>query len=195
MSVKRIAIAFSGEGSNMEVLIKELHHKTFGEFSVEVIAAITNKPLANGIKKAEKLGINVIMIDHTLYESREAFDAELVKRIDALNVDLVVLAGFMRILTPLFTSRVRSINIHPSLLPSFKGANALERSFESDENIVGVTVHFVVQEVDAGEVILQKSFDKKGMDFETFKEKIHTCEHEIFSKAVLKAIVPSQKPC
>ena len=188
MSVKRIAIAFSGEGSNMEVLIKELHHKTFGEFSVEVIAAITNKPLANGIKKAEKLGINVIMIDHTLYESREAFDAELVKRIDALNVDLVVLAGFMRILTPLFTSRVRSINIHPSLLPSFKGANALERSFESDENIVGVTVHFVVQEVDAGEVILQKSFDKKGMDFETFKEKIHACEHEIFPKAVLKAI-------
>ncbi len=188
MSIKRIAIAFSGEGGNMEVLIKALHQKTFDDFSVEVVATITNKPQANGIKKAKKLGVDVIMIDHTLFDSREDFDVKLVKEIEALDVELVVLAGFMRILTPIFTSTIRSINIHPSLLPKFKGARALERSFESDEDIVGVTAHFVEQEVDAGEIILQKSFNKQGMDFVTFQEKIHTCEHEIFPKAVLKAI-------
>ena len=191
MSIKRIAIAFSGEGSNMEVLIKKLHQKTFERFSIEVVAAITNKPQANGIQKAKNLGIDVIIIDHTLYDSREAFDTKLVEEIKKLNVELVVLAGFMRILTPIFTSAIQSINIHPSLLPQFKGANALQRSFKSDENIVGVTTHYVVQEVDAGEIILQKSFDKRGMTFEEFQERIHSCEHQIFPQSVLKVIVPS----
>ena len=191
MSIKRIAIAFSGEGSNMEVLIKKLHQKTFESFSIEVVAAITNKPQAKGIQKAKNLGIDVIIIDHTLYDSREAFDTKLVEEIKKLNVELVVLAGFMRILTPIFTSAIQSINIHPSLLPQFKGANALQRSFKSDENIVGVTTHYVVQEVDAGEIILQKSFDKRGMTFEEFQERIHSCEHQIFPQSVLKVIASS----
>lgn len=192
MLVKKVAIAFSGEGSNLEVLIKELHQKVFGDFKIEVVAAITNKPKANGIKRAEKLGINVIMIDHTHYESREAFDTKLVENIKALDVDLMVLAGFMRILTPIFTKNIRSINIHPSLLPAFKGANALERSFDSKSKMAGVTAHFVVQEVDGGEIIMQKSFDKSGMDFESFKEKIHACEHELFPQAVVVTLTSSQ---
>ena len=191
MSIKRIAIAFSGEGSNMEVLIKKLHQKTFESSSIEVVAAITNKPQAKGIQKAKNLGIDVIIIDHSLYDSREAFDTKLVEEIKKLNVELVVLAGFMRILTPIFTSTIQSINIHPSLLPQFKGANALQRSFKSDENIVGVTTHYVVQEVDAGEIILQKSFDKRGMTFEEFQERIHSCEHQIFPQSVLKVIASS----
>ena len=191
MSIKRIAIAFSGEGSNMEVLIKKLHQKTFESSSIEVVAAITNKPQAKGIQKAKNLGIDVIIIDHSLYDSREAFDTKLVEEIKKLNVELVVLAGFMRILTPIFTSAIQSINIHPSLLPQFKGANALQRSFKSDENVVGVTTHYVVQEVDAGEIILQKSFDKRGMTFEEFQERIHSCEHQIFPQSVLKVIASS----
>ena len=191
MSIKRIAIAFSGEGSNMEVLIKKLHQKTFESSSIEVVATITNKPQAKGIQKAKNLGIDVIIIDHSLYDSREAFDTKLVEEIKKLNVELVVLAGFMRILTPIFTSTIQSINIHPSLLPQFKGANALQRSFKSDENIVGVTTHYVVQEVDAGEIILQKSFDKRGMTFEEFQERIHSCEHQIFPQSVLKVIASS----
>jgi len=191
MSIKRIAIAFSGEGSNMEVLIKKLHQKTFESSSIEVVAAITNKPQAKGIQKAKNLGIDVIIIDHSLYDSREAFGTKLVEEIKKLNVELVVLAGFMRILTPIFTSTIQSINIHPSLLPQFKGANALQRSFKSDENIVGVTTHYVVQEVDAGEIILQKSFDKRGMTFEEFQERIHSCEHQIFPQSVLKVIASS----
>lgn len=191
MSVKRIAIAFSGEGSNLEALIKSLHKKRFDSIMIEVVAAITNKPQANGIKRAKKYGIDVIMIDHTNYESREDFDKELVNQIDNLNVDLVVLAGFMRILTPIFTKNIRAINIHPSLLPAFKGANALKRSFDARENIVGVTVHHVVEEVDGGELIMQKSFDKRDMNFDQFKEKIHDCEHDIYPKAVIKTLISS----
>ncbi len=191
MSLKRIAIAFSGEGSNLEVLIKALHQKHFVDFKVEVVAAITNNPKAKGIARAKKYGVDVIMIDHRDYKSREAFDTKLVATIKALRVDLVVLAGFMRILTPIYTKHIRSINIHPSLLPAFKGANALQRSFESNENIVGVTAHFVVEEVDGGEIIMQKSFDKLGMDFETFKANIHACEHEIFPQAVVKVLEDS----
>ena len=188
MFIKKIAIAFSGEGSNLEVLINSLHQKSFGDFKIEVVAAITNKPKANGIKRAEKYGIEVIMIDHTLYESREAFDTKLVETIKTLDIDLMVLAGFMRILTPIFTKNIRSINIHPSLLPAFKGANALERSFASEDKIAGITVHFVVEEVDGGEIIMQQSFDKSGMDFESFKEKIHACEHLLFPQAVIKVL-------
>ncbi len=179
----------------MQVLIQKLHQKMFGDFKIEVVAVITNKPDAKGIAKAKKLGVDVIMIDHTLYEKREDFDRKLVDEIEALKVDLVVLAGFMRILTPIFTSRIKAINIHPSLLPAFKGAKALERSYHDSEDLVGVTVHFVVQEVDGGEIIAQKSFDKSGMDFDSFKEKIHACEHVIFSEAVVKVIASSPSVC
>jgi len=192
MPVKKIAILFSGEGSNLEVLIQALHQKDVGGFRIEVVAAITNKPKANGIKRAQKYGIDVIMIDHSLYESREDFDKKLVSVIEKLDVDLVVLAGFMRILTPIFTDNIRAINIHPTLLPRYKGANALQRSFDADENIVGVTSHYVVSEVDGGKIILQKSFDKSGMDFETFKANIHACEHEVFPKSVIEVLKSSE---
>ena len=172
----------------MQVLIQKLHLKNFADIPIEVTAVITNKPDAKGIKKAENLGVKVIMIDHIKFEKREDFDKALVREIDALNVDLVVLAGFMRILTPVFTSHIKAINIHPSLLPSFKGAKALERSYHDSEPLVGVTTHFVVQEVDGGEIIAQKSFDKTGMDFEEFKAKIHACEHALFATSVVKVL-------
>lgn len=172
----------------MEVLIKKLHQKRFDDFEVEVVAAITNKPDAKGIKKADDLGIDVIMIDHKSYDSREAFDMKLVETLQDLDVDLTILAGFMRILTPVFTDTIKAINIHPALLPLYKGADALKRSFEGKETTAGVTAHLVVSEVDGGEMVLQKSFDKTGMDFDTFEEKIHACEHEIFPKAVIKVL-------
>ena len=183
MSLKKIIILFSGEGSNLENLIRKLHPK-----KAEVIAAITNKPQARGIAKAEALGIRTIIIDHTEFETREAFDTRLTETIRSLNPDLTVLAGFMRILTPVFTDTVNAVNIHPSLLPLFKGANALERSFQSDMKVAGVTVHEVVTEVDGGKIIAQKCFPKEDMDFETFKATIHACEHEIFPEAVLKVL-------
>jgi phosphoribosylglycinamide formyltransferase-1 len=181
--MKKIVILFSGEGSNLENLIKQLHPK-----DLKVVNAITNNPNANGIKRAKDLGVDTIVIDHKEYKTREEFDQKLVETIKSLDVDLTVLAGFMRILTPIFTDNIKAINIHPSLLPNFKGANAPQRSFESDIKEVGVTVHEVVTEVDGGDIILQKSFDKDGMDFDTFMAKIHFCEYEIFPLAVRKVL-------
>ena len=183
MSLKKIVILFSGEGSNLENLIKKLHQKT-----ALVVAAITNNPNAKGIQKAENLGIDVIIIDHKKFNSRELFDTQLVKTIQDYDVALTVLAGFMRILTPIFTDQVKAINIHPSLLPLFKGANALERSFESEMKVAGISIHEVVTEIDGGKIIMQKCFDKSNMDFETFKKRIHKSEHELFPNAVLKVL-------
>ena len=188
MSVKKIVILFSGEGGNLEVLIKKLHKKSFADLEVEVLAAITNNPKANGIKKAQKLGIKVIVLDHKKHENREAYDLELVDAIKSLGADLSVFAGFMRIVTRHFTHNIKSINIHPSLLPAYRGADALKRSFEGKEKVAGVTSHFVVEELDAGEIILQKSFEKEGLSFEEYKKKIHECEYEIYYRSVLKAL-------
>ena len=184
MSLKKIAILFSGEGSNLENLIKTLHGK-----SVDVVAAITNKPDAKGIQKAEKLGVEVIVINHKEYKSREEFDIKLVESIQNLEVELTVLAGFMRILTPYFTDTIKAINIHPSLLPLFKGADALKRSFNSDMKVAGVTAHDVVTEVDGGKIILQKCFEKEGLEFEEFQRRVQKLEHEIFPQAVIKVLL------
>jgi len=167
----------------MENIIKKLHpHKIF------VVAVITNNPKARGIAKAKALGINTVILNHKEFDSREKFDEKLVEIITGFDVDLTILAGFMRILTPIFTSRIKAINIHPSLLPAFKGANALKRSYESDQAKVGVSTHFVTDELDGGKIIMQKSFDKSGMSFEEFEKKIHECEHEIYPLSVLKAL-------
>lgn len=183
MPLKKIVILFSGAGSNLENLIKKLHRK-----SAIVVAAITNNPHAKGIEKAKNLGVDVVVIDHKKFDSRESFDTNLVKTIQDFEVELTVLAGFMRILTPIFTDQIKAINIHPSLLPLFKGANALERSFESEMKVAGVSVHEVVTEIDAGKIITQKCFDKGQMDFIAFKENIHACEHELFPKAVIEVL-------
>jgi phosphoribosylglycinamide formyltransferase-1 len=183
VSLKRIVVLFSGEGSNLENIIKKLHPQ-----KVKVLSAITNNPHAKGIIKAEKLGVPTLIIDHKKYKTREEFDKKLVKTIKGLQPDLTVLAGFMRILTPVFTDNIKAINIHPSLLPLFKGANALKRSYESDMTVAGVTVHEVITEIDGGKIIQQKCFEKLDMDFETFKESIHTCEHEIYPQAILDYI-------
>ncbi len=181
--MKKIIILFSGEGSNMENIIKKLHNK-----SLEVVVVIANNPKAKGILKAKNLGVKTVILDHKKFDKREDFDKELVEIIQSLKVDLTVLAGFMRILTPSFTDNIKAINIHPSLLPNFKGANAQKRSFESGINQAGVTVHEVVTEVDSGEIIMQKSFDKSGMDFDTFMQNIHACEYDIFPKAINKIL-------
>jgi len=183
MSLKKIVILFSGEGTNMEVLIQKLHNKT-----LQVVKVITNNPDANGINKAKALGIDTLVIDHKKYESREDYDKELVKVIQELKIDLVVLAGFMRILTPIFTKQIKAINIHPSLLPLYKGANALQKSFDGDEKEAGVTTHLVSQELDSGEIIMQKSFDKSSLSFDEFKAKIHDCEYDIFARSIIKIL-------
>jgi phosphoribosylglycinamide formyltransferase-1 len=127
-----------------------------------------------------------LICDNTLYANREEYDTVLVQLIQKHSPDLVVLAGFMRILTPIFTNSVRSINLHPSLLPAFKGSKAIERSFQSDETVCGVTVHWVNDELDGGDIILQKSFTKDLNDtLEEFSAKIRQLEYEILPQSII----------
>lgn len=185
MVIKKIAILFSGAGSNLEKLLANLHQKTFEHCRIEVVATICNRPNARGIEKSRNYGIEPIMIDHTLFESRETFDQALVDAICQSGAELTVLAGFMRFLTPVFTQNVKAINLHPSLLPLFKGANAIKESFDSPMKVAGISVHYVNEELDGGDIIAQRCFEKEeGMSFEAFEEKIHALEHELLSETV-----------
>ena len=189
MLTKKIAVLFSGGGSNLEAILQSLHGKVFGETRIEVALTLTNKANAGGIAKAAKYGLQSVVIEHVNFASREEFDAAVVEEIKRANVDLTVLAGFMRILTPVFTSQVRAINLHPSLLPLFKGAHAIKESFESDMKVGGVSVHWVSEELDGGKIIAQRAFEKSArMDLEEFEAKIHAIEHEILPETIVQIL-------
>ena len=181
MLTKKIAVLFSGGGSNLEAILERLHGKVFGETRIEVALTLTNKANAGGIAKAAKYGLKSVVI--------EEFDAAVVEEIKRANVDLTVLAGFMRILTPVFTRQIRAINLHPSLLPLFKGAHAIKESFESDMKVGGVSVHWVSEELDGGAIIAQRAFEKSaGMSFEAYEAKIHEIEHEILPETIVQIL-------
>jgi len=182
--MKKIVILFSGNWFNAQNIVQTLHQK-----ECFVACGITNNRDAKGLEKLQTLGVKTELLEHTNFDSREAFDAELVKIIDAYKPDLVVLSGFMRILSEVFTNSVRAINIHPSLLPKFKGAQAIERSFESLDKECGVSVHWVSSELDGGELIMQKSFFKQTNEsLESFSAKIKQIEYEIMPEAILKVL-------
>ncbi len=184
MALKKIVILFSGRGSNMQSIIEKLHGK-----SVEVAAAITNNPNAKGIEIARGLGVHVDILPHTEYASREEFDAALVAKIREYSPEITVLAGFMRILSTVFTDSIKAINIHPSLLPLFKGKDGIQESFISGMDKGGVTVHFVTSEMDGGEIVLQESVPiLSGDTLESFTQRVHATEHELYPKAILKVL-------
>ena len=220
MKVRKIAILFSGNGSNLESLIRCLHKKYFkrlGEFSlkdsqargfliggiesefvetdkedkeafgVEVVLALSNKANAYGLERAKNLGVKTQVLESAKFARREDFDRELVGILKQYSLDLCVLAGFMRILTPIFTQVVQAVNIHPSLLPLFKGANGIKESFESQMKLGGVSVHWVSDELDGGEIIAQGVVEK-DKDLENYESKIHKLEHYLYPLAVLEAL-------
>ena len=173
----------------MEAILQNLHGKVFGETKIEVALTLTNKANAGGIAKAAKYGLQSVVTEHVNFASREEFDAAVVAEIKRANVDLTVLAGFMRILTPVFTRQIRAINLHPSLLPLFKGAHAIKESFDSDMKVGGVSVHWVSEELDGGKIIAQRAFEKgAGMSFEAYEAKIHEIEHEILPETIVQIL-------
>ncbi len=170
-------------------IIQKVHKQTFNGTTIEVVAAITNRSEAKGIQKLAPYEIPVNIISHKDYSSREDFDQDLVNRIHYYEPDLVVLAGFMRILTPIFTQNIRSINLHPSMLPLFKGAKAIEMSFEHPEKPAGISVHWVNEELDGGDVIAQKELHRiEGESFESFKNRIHLLEYELLPQTVINIL-------
>jgi len=189
VSVKKIVVLFSGEGTNLENIIKKLHKKVINDCHIQLSGAVCNKENAKGIDICKNYNIPIKIIKHKEYISREEFDKKVVECILSFDPDLTVLAGFMRILTPVFTRHIKAINLHPSLLPLFKGANAIEKSFYSDMKVGGVSVHFVSNELDGGETIAQKCFQKDdNMSLEEFKKKIKELEFEILPQAIVKVL-------
>ncbi len=181
--MKKIAVLFSGKGSNFAHIVKSLHKD-----EIEVVVALTNNPSAGGIDVAEAYDIPLEIIDPKSYQNREAFDATVVKTLQQYDPDLTVLAGFMRILTPVFTEQIKSVNLHPSLLPRHKGLNAIEKSYEDEYPMGGVSVHYVSSELDGGEILLQKEVSKKGLTFEEYDEKIRSIEKEVLIEAIQKVL-------
>ncbi|HHD74209.1 MAG TPA: phosphoribosylglycinamide formyltransferase [Nitratifractor sp.] len=181
--MKRIAVLFSGEGTNFNYILKQLHKK-----GLEVTLAITNNPKAGGIAYAKKFNVPLKVIDSSGYSSREAFDAALVEELTKYQLDLVVLAGFMRILTAVFTEKIDAINLHPSLLPRHKGMHAIEKSYADEYSEGGVTVHKVTSELDGGEIVLQKAIEKGKMSFDEYYDRVKSIEKLALVEAIERVL-------
>lgn len=179
-----IVVLISGSGTNLQALI-DAHQK--GNLPVNIAAVISNRPQAYGLERARLAGIETAVIDHTEFGTREEFDQSLQARIDAYNPQLVVLAGFMRILTEGFTRHYlgRMLNIHPSLLPKYQGLHTHQRALDAGDDIHGVSVHFVTPKLDDGPNVIQAVVPiLPNDDADTLAERVQAQEHVIYPMAV-----------
>ena len=187
MKEMRLAILFSGNGSNLENVYKKMQGVDCANAKLNFILAISSNESAFGITRCANIGLKCEVVDYK--KNKENFIPKIIELLEKNEIDLVILAGFMKILPPAFNAKFRAINIHPSILPLFKGANAIKESFESDMKIAGVSVHFVSDELDGGALIMQDIIHKiEGESLEDFEGRIHELEYEIYPKAIIKAI-------
>lgn len=182
--MKNIVILISGRGSNMEAIVQACAQQNW---SARIAAVISNKATAGGLEFAASHGIATAVVDHKQFDSREAFDTELARVIDSYHPDLVVLAGFMRILTEGFVRHYdgRLLNIHPSLLPAFPGLHTHERAIEAGCKLAGATVHLVTPELDHGPIVIQAAVPVLvGDTGDTLSARVLKQEHQIYPRAV-----------
>ena len=176
----RIAVLVSGNGSNLQALIDAQLGK---QLSGQIIGVLSNKADAYALQRAEKANIATTVISHQNFPNRESFDVAMHQQLLAWQVDLVILAGFMRILTPEFVSKWQGkmLNIHPSLLPFYKGMNTHQRVLNTGDRLHGCTVHFVTAELDAGQSIAQSVIQVSLQDTaESLAQRVHQLEHFIY---------------
>jgi phosphoribosylglycinamide formyltransferase 1 len=185
MTKRRVAILISGRGSNMGALIAAAQA---ADFPAEIALVLANRPDAKGLARAQEARLTTAIVDHSRFgKDREAFERALQAELDAQAIDIVCLAGFMRLLTPWFVSRWegRMLNIHPALLPAFKGLDTHERALAAGVKIHGATVHFVVPEMDSGPVIVQGALAVRDDDTaETLAARVLAIEHTIYPLAL-----------
>ena len=182
--LKNIAVFASGNGSNFQA-IAEASIK--GILKAELKLLVCDSPRAFVLSRAKKFKVQTFLINARDYPNKEDFEDEIIRNLKAERIDLIVLAGFMRILSPYFIRQYenRIINIHPALLPSFKGAHAIKDAFDYGVKLTGVTVHFVDEKMDHGPIILQEALRVRDKDsLESLEEKIHKLEHKIYSQAI-----------
>jgi phosphoribosylglycinamide formyltransferase-1 len=180
----RVAVLVSGEGSNLQAILDAVH----GREGVEVVGVASNKPEARGLQRAEAAGVGTATFPASDHADRTARDRAMADWIEALGAELVVLAGFMEILSPDFIRRFagRIVNVHPSLLPAFAGIRPIEQAVDYGVKVMGVTVHFVEEDVDSGPIILQEGFDvlPYSGDIAAIEERVHEIEHRLLPRAV-----------
>ncbi|MFT7235889.1 MAG: phosphoribosylglycinamide formyltransferase-1 [Methylophagaceae bacterium] len=184
----KLVILISGRGSNMVSIMDAI---TANRLNADIVAVISNRPDAPGLLVAAAEGININVVDHTAFDDRATFDRVLADTIDRFKPDLVILAGFMRILTVNFVAQFagRLLNIHPSLLPKYKGLNTHQRAIDAGEAEHGATVHFVTSELDGGPVVLQaKVLVLKDDDAITLAQRVLVQEHQLYPNAIKKII-------
>lgn len=170
-----IAVLISGNGSNLQALIDAQPTANY-----EIKLVISNRPDVKGIERARNGGIETLVLDHKAFDSREAFDLAMIDALDSKNIQAVILAGFMRILTPEFTNHFlgRMLNIHPSLLPKYPGLDTHQRALDAGDREHGLSIHFVTAELDGGPVILQAKVAIAANDnADSLRQKIHALEH------------------
>lgn len=181
---KSIVVLISGSGSNLQAIMDSIDS---GRINGRISAVISNKDGVFGLERARKAGIATEVLNHKQFDSREQFDAAMVELIDSYAADFVVLAGFMRILTPEFVRHFqgRMLNIHPSLLPKYKGLHTHQRALEAGDSEHGCTVHFVTEELDGGPLLVQGAVSINPDDTEeSLQQKVHKVEHQIYPLAV-----------
>ncbi|AMS23127.1 phosphoribosylglycinamide formyltransferase [Pseudomonas synxantha] len=179
-----VVVLLSGTGSNLQALIDSTRT---GDSPVRIAAVISNRSDAYGLQRARDAGIDTRSLDHKAFDGREAFDRALIELIDAFEPKLVVLAGFMRILSADFVRHYegRLLNIHPSLLPKYKGMHTHQRALDAGDSEHGCSVHFVTEELDGGPLVVQAVVPvESGDSAQTLAQRVHTQEHRIYPLAV-----------
>ncbi|RLL88671.1 phosphoribosylglycinamide formyltransferase [Petrotoga sp. HKA.pet.4.5] len=185
--MKKIVILASGNGTNFEAICKYFLKSS----KISIIKLITDNKKAKVVERAKRFGINYEIIDYTTFKSKKEYNDYLFGRLKDLDFDLIVLAGYMRIL-PGYIVRYyanRIINIHPSLLPKYPGLRSIERAYNNKEEYTGITIHYVEEEVDTGRIILQKKLKvDKNWDLTKLEEEIHKLEHQYYPQVIEKLL-------
>ncbi len=183
MSAFRLAVLASGAGTNLQAILDRVH----GRDGVEVVAVGSNKPEAMALQRAGRAGVQTRVFERAEHPDRAARDAAIAEWLERESVDLVVLAGYMELLSPGFVARFRGriVNVHPALLPSFPGLDPIGRALEHGVAVTGVTVHFVDEGVDSGPIILQRAIEVPyTRDRSQLEQQIHRVEHELLPEAI-----------
>jgi phosphoribosylglycinamide formyltransferase-1 len=180
----KLAVLISGEGSNLQAIIDAIEA---GALNVSVELVISNEARANGLNRARQVGISSAVVTSVKGQSREEYDQRLIDTLKPVAPDLIVLAGFMRILSAKFVQQFsgKIINIHPSLLPAYKGLDTHQRVLEAGETYHGATVHFVTEQLDDGEIVIQSRIEiSPNDDAESLQQRVHIEEHVIYPRAI-----------
>lgn len=177
--MKKIAVFASGNGSNFEAIAKACQSH---EIDANCVLLICDKRKAFALERARKLNIESFAFSPKEYSSKAEYEKIILKLLDEKQIDLICLAGYMRIISEVILEKYEGkiINIHPSLLPAFKGAHAIEQAFEYGVKVYGVTVHYIDNTMDGGKIINQKAFNYDGNSIEEVEKRIHEIEHQLY---------------